>query len=318
MTLQQELEGELDAAKDKPESELTPYEKALRESEKRKQQALEDLKREAAEREGQTTEAEAEETEHVTHPVDHENTLCPSCVPERSPGDEAEAEDDEDATNPYKQALKDNEKRKAAFIEELKAAADARKKQEAEDKARAEEEAAFKREALEREYEETGVMPQELADLIAEEEAKAAEEEANKRPEPPSAQTMKDRVNEESKRRKDAHMQKMKEEAEEEKRQKQAARDAETERRRKEDPNYEPPPPLTVPKGKPKPPPGYQLPKTAEDFFNPDGTHKPKEPISPAPKEPGKAPEEKEKEKKEPQKPMLQHPLPAPETSEGE
>ena len=42
--------------------------------------------------------------------------------------------------------------------------------------------------------------------MIAEEEAKAAEEEANKRPEPPSAQTMKDRVNEESKRRKDAHM----------------------------------------------------------------------------------------------------------------
>ena len=59
-----------------------------------------------------------------------------------------------------------------------------------------------------------------MADLIAEEEAKAAEEEANKRPEPPTPQTMKDRVNEESKRRKDAHMQKMKEKDEEEKRQK--------------------------------------------------------------------------------------------------
>ena len=116
--------------------------------------------------------------------------------------------------------MKDNEKRKEAFIDELKAAADARKKQEAEAKARAEEEAAFKKEALEREYEETGVMPQELADILAEEEAKAAEEEAKKRPEPPTAATMKDRVNDERERRKKAHMDKMREEAEKEKRQK--------------------------------------------------------------------------------------------------
>ena len=253
--MQAELDEELDPAKGRPESELSPYEKALRENEKKKQQTLLDLQKEAEERE-LAGEAMEEESGHIPHPVDHENTLCPSCVPEHNPSEEG-VEDKEEETNPYKRALLDNEKRKEAYIEELKAAADARKKKEAEDKARAEEEAAFKRENLEREYKETGVMPQELTDLIAEEEAKAAEEEANKRPEPPTPQTMKDRVNEESKRRKDAHMQKMKEKDEEEKRQKQAARDAETERRRKEDPNYEPPPPLTVPKGKPKPPPGY-------------------------------------------------------------
>ena len=129
---------------------------------------------------------------------------------------------------------------------------------------------------------------------------------------------MKDRVKEESDRRKEAHRQKMKEEAEEEKRQKQAERDAETARRRLEDPNYEPPAPLTVPKGKPKPPPGYEFPETAKDFFNPDGTHKPKLPVSPPPKEPEKGPDGKEKEKKEPQKPMLQHPLPTPERREPE
>ena len=188
MRLQQELDDELDAAKSKPDSELSPYEKALRENERQKQNTLEDLRREAEERERQAAEPEGEEAERVPHAADHENTLCPSCVPEHDgAGEEAEAEAGEDGANPYKQALKDNEKRKAAFIEELKAAADARKKQDAEDKARAEEEAAFTRENLEREYEETGEMPQELADLIAEEEAKAAEEEANKRPEPPSA-----------------------------------------------------------------------------------------------------------------------------------
>ena len=61
-------------------------------------------------------------------------------------------------------------------------------------------------------------MPQELADIIAEEEAKAAEEEANWRPEPPTAATMKERVNDERERRLQARRDKMREEAEEEKR----------------------------------------------------------------------------------------------------
>ena len=51
MTLKQELDDELDAAKKKSDSELSPYEKALKENEKKKQQTLEDLKREAKERE---------------------------------------------------------------------------------------------------------------------------------------------------------------------------------------------------------------------------------------------------------------------------
>ena len=68
---------------------------------------------------------------------------------------------------------------------------------------------------------------------------------------------------------------------------------------------------MTVPKGPPKPPPGYKLPKKAEEFFNP------KE------KDPGKDEQNEEKDKKEeelkePVKPMLQHPAPAPEKPKPE
>ena len=82
----------------------------------------------------------------ISRPDNHENTLCPSCVPDHN--EQEDQAEEEDETNPYKRALKDNEKRKEAFIDELKAAADARKKQEAEAKARAEEEAAFRKETL--------------------------------------------------------------------------------------------------------------------------------------------------------------------------
>ena len=157
MALQQESDEELDPSKRKAEDELSSYEKALKENEKKKQDALLDLKREVEEREKAIRDKE-ELPEHSSHPENKENTLCPSCVPDHNPNEEV-VEEAEDESNPYKRALKDNEKRKEAFIEELKAAADARKKKEAEDKARAEEEAAFKRENLEREYEETGVMP---------------------------------------------------------------------------------------------------------------------------------------------------------------
>jgi len=54
-------------------------------------------------------------------------------------------------------------------------------------------------------------------------------------------------------------MEKMRLEAEAEKAEKQRLRDEETAKRRKEDPNYQPPPPLTVPKGKPAPPSDYEF-----------------------------------------------------------
>lgn len=97
------------------------------------------------------------------------------------------------------------------------------------------------------------------------EEIKRQEEEAKRRPEPPNAKTMRERVAEESKRRKDAHMEKLRLQGLEEKRQKQEERDAETKRRRLEDPTYMPPPPLTVPKGKPAPPKDYKYPKKARE-----------------------------------------------------
>ena len=113
-------------------------------------------------------------------------------------------------------------------------------------------------------------MPEELKEIYAQEEAKKAEEEAKKRPEPPTPKSMRERVAEESKRRKDAHLAELKRQGEEERARKQAERDAETARRQAEDPNYVPPPPLTVPKGKPKPPPGYVMPEKAKKFYEPD------------------------------------------------
>ena len=58
-------DDELDPARGKSENELSPYEKALRENEKKKQQTLEDLKREAEERE--------RALEPVSHPSHLEN-----------------------------------------------------------------------------------------------------------------------------------------------------------------------------------------------------------------------------------------------------
>ena len=54
-------------------------------------------------------------------PESHENKLCPDCEPQVD-----EKVDDSDM-NPYERALRDNEKHKKRFVEELKQAAEERK-----------------------------------------------------------------------------------------------------------------------------------------------------------------------------------------------
>jgi len=64
-----------------------------------------------------------------------------------------------------------------------------------------------------------------------------------------------------------------------------------------------PPPPLTVPKGKPKPPPGYKLPDKAREFFGKDSPdYGGKEPIKPESQnfKPSSPPQEPPKAKEEP------------------
>ena len=55
--------------------------------------------------------------------------MCPNCDPEV----DEDAKDDADL-NPYEQALRENEKHKKSFVDELKRAAEERKQQEKEKK----------------------------------------------------------------------------------------------------------------------------------------------------------------------------------------
>ena len=68
----------------------------------------------------------SEKEEQHSTPENHENTLCPNCGPENNLSEEPTAEEGEQ--NPFKRALQDNEAGPGAFVDELKAAADARKK----------------------------------------------------------------------------------------------------------------------------------------------------------------------------------------------
>ena len=78
----------------------------------------------------------------------------------------------ESELNPYERALKENEKHKKSFIEELKQAAEERKQREKEEREAKEQAEKERREWLEQVYKDTGEMPEELAEIYAEEEKK--------------------------------------------------------------------------------------------------------------------------------------------------
>jgi len=151
----------------------------------------------------------AEAAAPVHKEVPTENALLPD--------DDDDKKEDDSELNPYERALKDNENQKKRFVDELKKETEERKKLAKEEKEAKEQAEKDHREWLEQVYKDTGEMPPELAELRAAEEAKRQEEEAKKRPEPPTAKTMRERVAEESKKRKDAHMAKMRQADEEEK-----------------------------------------------------------------------------------------------------
>ena len=114
--------------------------------------------------------------------------------------------------------------------------------------------------------------------------------------------------------------------ADEEKAEKQRKRDEETARRRLEDPDYQPPPPLTVPKGKPTPPADYKYPESARKHgFGPplDSEEEKKEKEREAAKKEQeerevakKEQEQKEKEQKEAEEKERKQHHPTPETSQ--
>lgn len=107
---------------------------------------------------------------------------------------------------------------------------------------------------------------------------------------------MRERVAEESKRRKDARLAEMRHKDEEDRKRKLKERQEETERRRKVNPNYKPPSPITVPKGRPLPPADYKYPEKARKHGWGDPLDDPEEKKK---QEEKKLKEEEEREMKE-------------------